>query len=90
MFEARHQRHMAHHGAVDANVLGLSGLPHPCGNEHMRGRNIGQSGLQTGRVEQVSGDCPQTGHTLQRTARQTINSPASVNQLGRPFIQQGA
>ena len=91
MLQPGHQRDMsdpgalqavqqvAHHAAVDADILGLGGLSQPGGDEHRIRLQAGEGSLGGGGVLQIGSD-RRDARLPVRPACQTVDRPALVEQ----------
>jgi hypothetical protein len=70
--------HVAHHGAVDADVLRLGRLPQPSRQEHMRRLRVLQRGTQARGIEQVCFDRPEPIDVGRRAACEPEHLPAPL------------
>ena len=83
-------KQVAHHGSVDTDVLRLSGLALPGGDENMGGTLLLQPGLQPGRVEQVGRKRLQRLDVLRRAPRQVADLPALAQQAPGQIVAHDA
>jgi hypothetical protein len=72
---------VAHHGAVDADVLFFGGLAEPGGDEDVGGFECGDGGAEGGGVEEVGGDEVDAGDVGGGAAGEAVDVPAFGEEL---------
>ena len=103
MLEPGHQRHVAerthrrqrvedvaHHGAVDPDVVRLGFLPQPCADEGVGGAQPLQRGAKRCRVEQIRLYRQHAVNVVGRPPRQPIHLPAPRAQMAGKVVAHDA